>query len=251
MKWFQKRQRTIFLYLAVFITLSVVLGSLGLNFAHRSPLDAAIIVNDRKITRKRFSLFLDQAIEQQRNNPQYQANPEAAREFLKRQVVQSLIQEEVFQTEADRFGVRVTDAELAQYVQSAPPFQKDGRFDPELYARFLSQIRMRAADFEDEQRRQIRVQKTQYLMSSPIRVSSLEWAAREPDLLAAASKEDRKTIRENPTAARDQWRQRETQASFQEWYNTVSTRLKTRVLLESPAPANAPVATPAPAPVAP
>ncbi|MBK9430183.1 MAG: hypothetical protein IPN65_06850, partial [Elusimicrobia bacterium] len=71
MKWFQKRQRTIFLYLAVFITLSVVLGSLGLNFAQSSPLDAAIIVNDRKITRKRFTLFLDQAIEQQRNNPQY------------------------------------------------------------------------------------------------------------------------------------------------------------------------------------
>jgi peptidyl-prolyl cis-trans isomerase D len=248
MKWFQKRQRTIFLYLAIFITLSVVLGSLGLDFAQRSPLDAAITVENRKITRKRFNLFFEQALEQQRNNPQYQANPEAAREFLKRQVVQSLIQEEVFQGEADRYGVRVTDAELAQYIQSAPQFQREGRFDTELYGRFLSQIRLRAADFEEEQRRQIRVQKTQYLMSSPIRVSSLEWAAREPDLLAAASKEDRKTIRENPAAARDQWRQRETQASFQEWYNVLSTRLKTRVLLETTAPVTAPAATSSPAP---
>lgn len=246
MKWFQKRQKAIFLYLAIFITLSVVLGSLGTNFAQRSPLDAAITVNDRKITRKRFNLFLEQAIEQQRNNPQYLANPEGAREFLKRQVAQSLIQEEVFQSEADRFGVRVTDGELAQYIQSAPQFQRDGHYDPELYGRFLSQIRMRAEDFEAEQRRQIRVQKTQYLMSALVKVSPLEWGAREPDLLAAASKEDRKKIQENPAAARDQWRQREIQASFQEWYSALSTRLKTRVLIDTPKPAAA--AAPAPTP---
>lgn len=251
MKWFQKRQKAIFLYLAIFITLSVVLGSLGTNFAQRSPLDAAITVNDRKITRKRFNLFLEQAIEQQRNNPQYQANPEGAREFLKRQVAQSLIQEEVFQAEADRFGVRVTDGELAQYIQSAPQFQRDGRYDPELYGRFLSQVRLRAEDFEAEQRRQIRVQKTQYLMSALVKVSPLEWAAREPDLLAAASKDDRKKILENPAAARDQWRQRELQASFQEWYSALSTQLKTRVLIDPPKPAAtvpAPAATATPAP---
>lgn len=240
MKWLYKRQRKIFLALALFITFSVVLGSLGVDFMSRSPLDAAIQVNDRKITRKRFNTMYQQALEQQRDNPQFKE--EAAREFLKRQVVQMLVQEEVFLREADRYGVRVSNAELAQYIQGVPQFQKDGRFDPSAYGRFLDQIRMKPLDFEDEQRRQIRVQKTQYLMMSGVKISSLEWPRQLQNALAAAPPDEKKKILDNPQPTRDRVRNQEIQASLQEWYTAVNTQLKVKVLLDNDKPAAPPAA---------
>jgi hypothetical protein len=153
------------------------------------------------------------------------------REYLKRQVVQALVQEEVFLMEAEKLGIQATDTELAQMIQSIPVFQREGRFDVRAYQEMLGRLRMRVEDFEAEQRRQLMAQKAQFVMASGVRISSLEFPAKLQAALAQAKEEDRKKISENMGQFREDLRRQEVQACLQEWYADVNTRLKIKVLL--------------------
>jgi peptidyl-prolyl cis-trans isomerase D len=146
-------------------------------------------------------------------------------------VVQALVQEEIFVQEAEKLGLRVSDMELAQTIQSFPAFQRDGRFDIGVYQTFLNRLRLKVEEFEETQRRQILGQKAQMLMASGVRISSLEAPQAFQEALAQSSPEDRKKFMENPEELREQVRRREIQASLQEWYTVLSTQIKVKVLL--------------------
>ena len=242
MKWFHKNRKKLFLFvIGIFVVGSF--AGFGSYFFAQSPLDAAIQVNGRKIPYKRFENLFQQVLEEQRQkSPEPLTDPQ--REYLKRQVVQALVQEEVFLIEAEKLGIEVADAELAQVIQSIPVFQKEGRFDVRTYQEMLGRLRLRVEDFEAEQRRQLMAQKAQFVMASGVKISSLEFPAKIQAALAQAKDEDRKKILENPDAFREDLRRREVQSCLQEWYTDINTRLKIKVLLnklESPA-------TPSPTP---
>lgn len=219
----------------------MVVGSLGMNFVKSSPLDAAILVNDKKIPYRRYQTLFQQIIENRRERSEEPVSEQEIR-YLKDQVVQSLVQGEVFSMEAEKLGLRISDFELAQLIQSYPAFQKDGRFDPTLYRNLLNRIRVSVPDFEEEQKRQILAQKVQFLMGSSVKISSLELPGEMQKLLAAASPEERKKFQENPDSALEQVRRKEIQSVLQEWYTALSTTLKVKVLLnkiegtDAPAP---------------
>ncbi len=65
---------------------------------------------------------------------------EAQEALLRRQVLESLIEEEVLAGRARALGLHVGDALLAQAIQARPEFQREGRFDRSLY-----EARLRAA----------------------------------------------------------------------------------------------------------
>lgn len=230
----------------LFVIAIFVVGSFagfGSYFFSQSPFDAAIQVNGRKIPFKRFNNLYHQILEDQRQkSPEPLTEPQ--REYLKRQVVQALIQEEVFLMEAEKMGIQATDAELAQMIQSIPAFQREGRFDARAYQEALGRVRLRVEDFEAEQRRQLMAQKAQFVMASGVRISSLEFPAKVQEAMAQAKEEDRKKILENTESFREELRRREVQACLQEWYADINTRLKIKVLLSKleggPAPAPVP-----------
>lgn len=227
MQWFAKKKKQIYLIIAGVLILGSFAG-FGTHFMDRSPLDAALVIGERNIPYARYQAIYQRALEQQKNNS---AEPltDNVRGMIKRQVVQMLVQETVFLNEADRYGVRVTDAELAQMIQSVPEFKTEGRFDPRRYQQLLSQNHLRVAEFEEEQRRQIQVQKAQYLMASAIKISPLEFNRAYQAALARASAEEKKTLLADPEKFRESLREQEIQNTLQDWYSVASTQLKVRV----------------------
>lgn len=248
MKWFHTHRTKIYLVvIAIFVVGSF--AGFGSYFFDQSPLDAAITVNGRKIPFKRFDNFYQQVLEEQRQrSPQPLTDPQ--RDYLKRQVVQSLVQEEVFVMEAENLGLAVADMELAQVIQHIPAFQNEGRFDVGRYRDILGRMRLKVEDFEADQRRQLLAQKAQFVMASGVKISSLEFPAKLQAALAQANADDRKKITENPSGFQENVRRQEMQAALQEWYNDQSTRLKVKVLLSKLEGPKAP-ASAAPAPVTP
>lgn len=63
--------------------------------------------------------------------------------------LQSLIQQTLLLNYAKDLGLRVSDDEVAAYIQQMDVFQNSGQFDKELYLKILKQNRLRPKDFEE------------------------------------------------------------------------------------------------------
>jgi len=83
-----------------------------------------------------------------------QAPPEAFEPFLRQQAWDRLIIRE----EARR-TIRITDEELARFLQAQQTFQQDGRFVPELYDRYVRGLGISVEAFEERMRDDLRVQR--------------------------------------------------------------------------------------------
>ncbi len=79
---------------------------------------------------------------------------------------------------AGEFGIRTTDEELIQYIQSQPFFRNEaGQFDRQRYQQFvlrLNQVRLTEADFEEVMRQQLTILRLQALVSSGAKTTPLE-----------------------------------------------------------------------------
>jgi peptidyl-prolyl cis-trans isomerase D len=85
----------------------------------------------------------------------------SADENLKRQVLDRIVNSEVLSRAALEAGFRVPDAVVGARIQSFSEFQRDGRFDRELYQRVLASAGLSAARFEADMRRDLMIE--QYL----------------------------------------------------------------------------------------
>ncbi|MCQ2444849.1 MAG: SurA N-terminal domain-containing protein, partial [Mailhella sp.] len=82
--------------------------------------------------------------------------PNATSEMLEKldienRVLQGLIQEKLILSEAERAGLTVSLFELRALLAQLPYFQKDGKFDPELYKEVLAKNRLTPQQFEADQ----------------------------------------------------------------------------------------------------
>jgi len=85
-----------------------------------------------------------------------QLPPGYSEESLKKDVIRSMVRDELLREELDRAGYRVSDQLVFDYVRSLPVFSTDGHFDPERYSRILEAQRRPKAQFENEVRQQLR-----------------------------------------------------------------------------------------------
>lgn len=97
--------------------------------------DAAAKVNGEKIPEAQFRNRLQQ------NLARFQAYtggevPPQMQGLLVRQTLDQIIQSTLMTQAASDLGLRVSDIELAKAIMDIPDFQKNGKFDPELYHRF-------------------------------------------------------------------------------------------------------------------
>lgn len=72
---------------------------------------------------------------------------------IKRDVLDMLVDEEVLVQAAAKAGYRISNEQLSSEIQQVDSFQRDGRFDKELYNQFLRGQGMSASDFEARLRR--------------------------------------------------------------------------------------------------
>ncbi len=73
---------------------------------------------------------------------------------IKNLVIDNMVNTELLCQEATNAGFRISDASLVKRIQQIPQFQKDGKFDPELYERLLQVQRYNKTQFESELREQ-------------------------------------------------------------------------------------------------
>ena len=60
---------------------------------------------------------------------------------------------------ANEFGIIISDAEVAQRLQEIKGFQTEGRFDKKIYTSYLQNQRLKAKEFEETLREDLRIQK--------------------------------------------------------------------------------------------
>ena len=95
-------------------------------------------------------------------------------------ILRNLIQDELIWQQTKKYGIIVTDTELAQDIQSYPYFLNDrGQFDSRNYYQFLNNLRMSPKDFESLRRKQLASNKLKLLVASATQISESELKARE------------------------------------------------------------------------
>ena len=118
----------------------------------------------------------------QLNNYRLQSGVEVSEEVLRslgidRQILQQMIDEYAALTEAQRLGLVVGDAEIRERILTLPSFQVDGQFIGETAYRQLLQSQrppVSTAQFEDEIRQQILLERLQTAVTSWMSVSDIE-----------------------------------------------------------------------------
>lgn len=85
---------------------------------------------------------------------------------LDQRVLQSLIQEKLIENEAERAGLTISPYELRAVLEQLPYFQKDGKFDPEVYKEVLNKNHLTPRQFETDQAKSMLPAKLQRLVTA-------------------------------------------------------------------------------------
>lgn len=89
--------------------------------------------------------------------------------------INQLTQRALLVEEAQRYGLRVSNEELVNAIKEIPQFQKDNRFDPEIYKTVLTQaLHVTPQEFEEQTVENLLVQKFEHLIRQTVRISDQE-----------------------------------------------------------------------------
>lgn len=72
---------------------------------------------------------------------------------LKHTVLDQIIDDYIIEADAKDMDIKVTDSDLQQAISQFPAFNKEGRFDENIYRRYLDYERLSPADFEQKIRK--------------------------------------------------------------------------------------------------
>lgn len=93
---------------------------------------------------------------------------------LKRNVLNSLIEERIILSAASETGLMVSDEEVFDIISTMPAFQKDGKFNPEIYKKVLSANKYSPAAFERNLKEDIIKEKMRRLIKESVGYSEGE-----------------------------------------------------------------------------
>ncbi len=138
---------------------------------------AAVVasVDGMPITYDEYNRAYNGLIDQLNQNPNFTVNDEVIKMLqVKKQALDSIINRRLMLAEADRLGFRISDEELVDMIQSFPAFQRDGKFDNNLYQRIITSLRMTPEGFEQDQRDTILIEKLRAFVAGNVKVSNAE-----------------------------------------------------------------------------
>jgi peptidyl-prolyl cis-trans isomerase D len=100
---------------------------------------------------------------------------DADMEQIKQDALQGLLYESAMVQGAEKYGMNVSDFELAYSIRTAPEFNYNGTFDKKVYVWTVrNQFNMNPADFEEQQRRILLMQRFANLLASANRATPEE-----------------------------------------------------------------------------
>lgn len=93
---------------------------------------------------------------------------------LRKRVIDELVDRKLWLQEARRMKLVVSDEELKRSITELPGFQKEGKFDPELYRRILSLEHYTPEGFERQHREELLVEKVKALVKESVALTPSE-----------------------------------------------------------------------------
>ena len=144
------------------------------------PADVIARVGDEEISLLEFQQIYSRQLQAYRLESGGEISEEVLRSLgIDRQILQQMIDGHAALAEAERLGLEVSDAEVRERILTIPAFQIDGRFIGEAsYRQLLQQQRppISPAQFEEEIRNEILVDRLQAAVTGWVRVSDAEVA---------------------------------------------------------------------------
>jgi len=157
------------------IAIAFIGGVFLWNFSTRRLIDCVVQVNGTKVS---YSSFLESVNMRIRNwydqNPQAELSDDQRKE-IKSEVLNAFIQEQLLIQEARKYGIYVSQSEVINTIRSLPQFQREGKFDPQLYFYILQNyFRTEPAVYEAQIKQLIINQKVRDFIISTIKVTDQE-----------------------------------------------------------------------------
>jgi len=169
----RKRNWVIILFLGVIIvSFSLFVGS-G-KFGDPAGAEVASI-NGETISQREFAIYYERELQRYRELLKGSLSPEMLKGLnLKGNIVETLVQKKLVLQEARRLGLTATDDDLASHLTKTPEFQLGGRFSKDRYLQILQANRLAPAQFEEEQREQLTIQRLYSVILDAVHVTDAE-----------------------------------------------------------------------------
>ena len=175
MNFFRKHKVAIILVILIGFFGGTFIAGFGVStFGNTaSSFDTVAVVNGEKIPYKYYYSLYNNALASLRSSEQDITDD--LMKLTQNQILRTLIQDELIWQQTKKYGISVSDAELAQDIQSYPYFlNANGQFDSRNYYQFLNNLRMSPKDFEALRRKELAANKLQLLVVSAATVSNSE-----------------------------------------------------------------------------
>jgi peptidyl-prolyl cis-trans isomerase D len=132
-------------------------------------------VNGESISQREFIMHYQRAVERYREMFKGSLTPELLKNLnLKHSLLEELIEARLVLQEARRLGLTATDEELMNAIAQVPEFQVNGRFNKERYIQLLRANRLTPAQFEEDQRKQLTIQRLLGVLADSAHVTEAE-----------------------------------------------------------------------------
>lgn len=220
MDWFRKNMRTIFTVTIVAFVAGTFIsfGSITLS---KSGSDTVAEVNGTRISYRAYLKLLDRAIENIRSNKGEVTDAVVAAK--RQEVLQDMIQQEVFYQEARKYGITVSDGELLADLRRYPAFQTNGQFNRQAYMRILFEmLHTTPEEFEESRRKEISFFKLRQFIASSVKISEqelqFEYGRTHKGNMANFAKDRDKFLQEVT--------QQQTGLVFNEWFKSINQTLQ-------------------------
>ncbi|MGZ8451516.1 MAG: SurA N-terminal domain-containing protein [Candidatus Binatia bacterium] len=169
----RKRNWAILFLLALIIIVFVAFYG-GNQMGDRTTSEVAMI-NGEPISQREFAAEYQRTVERYREMLKGQLTEEMIKGLnLKGNIVETLVQKRLVLQEAQSLGLMATDDDIAHQLAKVPEFQVAGRFNKERYLQLLQANRLQPAQFEEDQRDQITLQRLYSIILDSVQVSDAE-----------------------------------------------------------------------------
>lgn len=131
MSFLRRHKETLIIGVFFIFLAGTFVGLGGYYFTGADNTEAVAVVGGTKLPYMRYRTRLSQYLDAMRAQGQDISPEDEGR--VKQELLREMIVDELLAQQAERMGLYVSDAELANAIQQTAPFQRDGRFDQELY----------------------------------------------------------------------------------------------------------------------
>lgn len=169
----RKRNWVIILFLGIIVvTFALFVGNGGLGGGSAT---AVAEINGEPISQREFALQYEREVQRYRELLKGALTPDMLKGLnIKGNLIDTLIQKKLVLQEARSLGLTATDDELADFISRVPEFQIAGRFSKERYLQVLQANRLAPAQFEEEQRDQLTIQRLYSVILDAVHVTDAE-----------------------------------------------------------------------------